>query len=348
VLPDGKLSVTLEDSLTFIGKITVDYAPLIATPSTIDYRGIAVGTVGVVLFTRDDYKAGVWITPINQTLQNATPEHLLETDQTVQYSQHVSGRVDILHSNGTKESQLPDGTLIKQTHNKRAQLSNTLERAEKTPLKRRVKTGVGESELIDQTDLPTQPAVDLDIKHSSGSNAYITADGEIGLETNDGYNFYLKPGREKARGVDGEVDRTPQEDANRVAAGIYFEGENGFTLSYHSDPENQQSVYFRATMPNGHIIEAMQGAVSRIRVITELGKQLLLDDTNNRVQLIHSAGKNITQDVDNTVVTDPLEVVVNAPIVKLGGAGAVRAVALNGDSTPSGPIVATSTRVFGI
>lgn len=321
---DGSLSV-LPDNLGFHGEIRVRVGRQRAHPSASRAERPVKGDWGVIAFTADDLRSGVWLCGLDDDLRNFVPTELWQADPYASLDHHHSDSTVIRHGDGSVELVLPDETLIRITTRKDGSLSNASGRAAKTQLRRRVKTGPGESERQDYAR-KAQPPVDVHVAHSSGSSVSLTADGSVHAQTARGHRMRLHDGTEKVRSSEsGDVTATPEEDAQRVNSEIVLETELGLKVTMHDDPILEADRYLKLETPLGNQVEARDkpDALRGIKAQTVDGFALELLDVARTAELKTPAGRRVKLDdlASKTTVSDPVLVVIDAPLTDLSGAG---------------------------
>ncbi len=355
--PTGLLSVLLED-YSLLGAIPVRMARARAHPAAGEFALPELGDWGIVAFTRDDMRFGVWLGSLDDDLRNLIPEELWQADRYADLTHHPSDQRTIQHGDGTTETIWPDGSLLKLTTTKDGAVSNPSRRGSRTPRRMRRKTGPMQSERRDYVP-HSRPPVDVEFQHSSGAIVRITADGSFLIRTPAGHGWRLHDATEKARDpTTGAVTARPEEDAMRVASQVALESQMGHRLVFNDDPQAAANDRFvRLTTALGHLIELRDLAPGDrfIRARTVAGNMLELRDTPVvEARLTTPGGRTVhLNDAGaRTTITDPAVIVVAAPTVHLSGEGGP-AVARVGDAvqvtisgvTHTGAITGGSTRV---
>ncbi len=332
-LPNGRLSVILED-YSLLGAIQVRVARARAHPSAGDYALPELGDWGVVVFTRDDMRFGVWLGSLDDDLRNLVPEELWALDPYAEVKHHPSDQYTIQHGDGTTETVWPDGSLLKLTTGKDGSVSNEAKRGSKTPRRMRRKTGPMQSERQDYVP-HDEPPVDVEFQHASGAVVRITADGSFLLRTARGHLWRMHDGTEKARDPEsGETTATPEEDAGRAASEMVLESEVGHRITVKDDPEAAANDRFvRVSTAAGHLLELRDLAPDdqHVKLQTVAGVKAELRDTPVVKASIETPGGRsfvMDDDAEQTVVTDPTAIHTVSPVanviadeVNLGGPG---------------------------
>lgn len=348
-------------------------------PTAGDYQLPERGDWGLVAFWTEHISSGLWLFSTHDLHRHLIPTELLEADPHARLDHRPSDRYTIEHGDGTEEHVWPDGTLLKLTTRKDDTLGNATERAAITPRYRTLSPAYGKPGERKPYAGREQPPVDVLLNHSSGAQVLITADGSFRLTTPAGHTLKLHDATEKVRSSDdGSVTSAPEEGANRVASEVILSTEVGHQVILHDDPilladrritilhagghkvemkddpTPQADQYVRVQTAGGHRIDMRDLPTSdqHLRAQTNAGHVLELRDTPTvKATITTPLGRSIVMDDDvgTTTITDPAKVVVDAPIVELGGGGA--AIARVGDkvATPAGigTIQSGSSKVFG-
>jgi hypothetical protein len=320
---DGRLEVLLNDYTLMGGTLTVRVLRPYAHPSAGHYQLPSVGMWGLVAFTRNDARSGVWLGSLDDDLRNLIPEELWESDRYAELSHHPSDTYLIQHGDGTTEKLWPDGSLLKLTTGKDGSVSNETKRKSRTPRKMRRKTGPMTSER--QAYVPhSEPPVDVEFEHSSGAVVRITADGSFLLRTPRGHLWRMHDATEKARDPEsGEATATPEEDAGRVASQVAVESETGHQLIFMDDPQSAANDrYVKLETAAGHVLELRDLAPDdqHVKLETAAGVKAELRDTPIVKATIETpGGRSFVMDDDaaQTVVTDPTVINTVSPVANV-------------------------------
>jgi hypothetical protein len=308
---------------------------------------------GVLAFTRDDYRFGVWLCDLDDDYRNLIPKELWEGDPDATLEHHISDTYTITHGDGSKETVWPDGSLLRVSVDKDGSPGNPSKRGHKTERFAERKTEPGESERQPYTQ-QQKPPVDVEFSHSSGARISITADGSFDIATPKGHRWRMYDATEKARDPEsGAVTATPDEDAQRIASAVVLESEMGHKLTFQDDPQQalnarlvqlehaigHKVVLFQDPATNidhhvtvesghGHKLELRDTPASDIRVTAESkgGHKLTLRDApaGQAGARLESAGGRIVEASDGESVTkiiDPVSVLIDAPAINLGSGG---------------------------
>jgi hypothetical protein len=285
------------------------------------------GDWGHVEMNQDHGRSGVWAGTLTDSLWHALPLEVLAKDPLALVNLYRDGMYQIHFSNGDRETQMPDGTLLRRTHSKDGSVSNTTGRAKRTPLK--VSEDDGHGNAVRKTYAPPkQPPPDIEVEHSSGAVLRLTADGEFFLSTPKGHTFVLRDDTEKARSTSGSVTSQPGEDAGRRESGVELVSEMGHRVHLHDDPVNATSRALTLTSAGGHMVTLQDKPVSEIAAITVGGLSLILNDATQ------------------TATVHGETVVVDGNLIKLG-INATKRVVLNGDLDTGGfSSISTAVKVL--
>ncbi|PZA08295.1 phage baseplate assembly protein V [Meiothermus sp. Pnk-1] len=206
-----------------------------AGPSAGRYSLPRVGDWGLVAFTENDGESGFWLGSIPDDLRHAAPEELWRKDPYAEVWQHISDFYQITHGDGTQETVWPDGTLLKVTTRKDGAPGNPSLRAAKTPRKVRRKKAGGSGFESQRVDYPFQaePPVDIVLKHSSGAEVRISADGSFFLSSPRGHTLRLFDDDEKGRDRDGHITTPGNAGADSA---IVLEAAGGARIKLQENP----------------------------------------------------------------------------------------------------------------
>lgn len=248
---DGSVSVILED-VHYLGELRVRCARIRAHPAAGDFRLPEVGDWGLVVFTRDDMRTGVWIAALDDYLRNLRPEEVWEEDVRADVMHHPGDQWGIAHGEGTTERHWPDGSHLRVSTTKDGTMSNTTLRGAVTKRMASRKIAPGTSERVEYFGAD-RPPVDVEFVHSSGAIVRITADGRFELHTPMGHRMEVRDGTEKIRDPEtGEVTGTPEEDQQRVVSGVELRSEQGHQILLNDDPVRLEERFIRVRHPIGH------------------------------------------------------------------------------------------------
>ncbi|MHA0048654.1 PH domain-containing protein [Deinococcus sp. PEB2-67] len=317
------------------------------------------GDWGVVLFTQDHGRSGVWLCNVPSDTWNAVPVELLQADPLVQVHRHPDGSQDVHWSNGDRETTLPDGTLMRVTHSKDGTPGNPAGRAVRSPWH----VSEGDANRAGQRTPYEPPALapaDLHVQHASGATLTVTADGSLHARTARGHQIRLHDATEKARDAADPltVTATPEEDAQRVASEVVIQTEQGHTVTLHDDPILATDRYVRVRSAGGHefLLRDKPDADVHASLTTTAGHRVTLRD-----KPAGDAGAEVTtagglavrlRDDTHTLTVIGETVVVAAQTIKLGSAGASKRVLLDGDTGQDSrgdtyTLTGTTTKIFG-
>ncbi|WP_287417649.1 hypothetical protein [Oceanithermus sp.] len=188
------------------------------------------GDWGLVAFYADDERSGVWIAALPDRAWNAVPNELMQRDPHARLEQHPSGRYTITEGDGSSETVWPDGTALQVLSKKDGQIGNRswLGRLWERFVTRRPSRPWNPPERAAWSP-PESPPVDLYLRHSSGAEVHLSADGSLWVRTAGGHTLELDDDTEAAR--DPETgDVTARGDGTQAAVRLRTAGGHAVTL----------------------------------------------------------------------------------------------------------------------
>lgn len=212
------------------------------------------GTFGLVAFYANDAASGVWLGALDANVMQMVPEELLKQDPRAHIEQTPGGAYSIQHGDGTLEQVWPDGTLLKATVRKDGSFGNPGHRDKKTRRRKRVRDGKGWASKREEWSANQAPPVDVVLKHSSGAEVRISADGSFWLTTPQNHRLRLYDNLEKARDPQSGAVTAVEGEGERTASCIALESEAGHKVMLWDDPVKAVDRRITVESASGHHI----------------------------------------------------------------------------------------------
>lgn len=316
-LPNGRLQVVLKNYHHQSAEgLTVRILRQRAGRSSGSYNLPQQGDWGLVQFTSNDGRTGVWMGSLPDDYSNANPDELFEQDPEAELEHHPGDTYTIHHGDGSTETRYPDGSLLKLQTSKDGTLSNSGKRAEPTPRFASRKTGEAQSER-QELQPHTEPPLDVTFLHASGSSIELTADGSFNMATPQGHMLRIHDGTERVRDTayPHDITATPQEDSGRLESEIVLSTEVGHKVTLHDDPQNDNDRHISVETPKGHKLELRDSSEVKTTLTTPAGYMLELNDDTKKIIVTTPGGRSITLDDagQNINVQDPSTLILKAP-----------------------------------
>jgi len=266
-----------------------------------DFEMPEVGDWGIVAFTSDNPRSGIWLCSRPDKHRNMVPAELLKDDPKASLVHHPGDQYMVQHGDGSSELVWPDGTFAKVTTRKDGSLSNETARSELVERTYSTTSRFGEKGQRKPFEGRAQPPVDFSFEHALGFTFRITADGSLAIQTPKGHLLKVHDATEKVRSAEypHDVQSTPEEDAQRVDSGITLETEKGHKIEVMDDPDKGMDARIVLTHKDGHVFRMKHGSSeSIVDLTTNKGSKLEMKDTQMTHVKLSTAGGHKLDMVD--------------------------------------------------
>lgn len=150
-----------------------------------------VGDWGLVGFFADDPRAGIWLISIPDRGWHIIPQELLKEDPQAVMVHYPGGQWTVQHGDGSTEAVWPDGSSFQviRKSSPRSWLGRLVERFRTL---RQAKPWLPPERK--PYEPPPGPQAYLYLRHSSGTEVHLAADGSVQVRTHSGHVFVLDEG----------------------------------------------------------------------------------------------------------------------------------------------------------